>query len=77
MESEETSKMPSLSLEEISAISDPEHAIAISIDHDIPMDNLNSLDEMKQRLRCHFRMKQDGSYKTKVSHFVQTERSSE
>ena len=59
--------MSSLTAEEIDEIDDVGDAIMQGIDLDIPMDGLDSLDEMIRRLKCHLRLQQDGPLKDKVS----------
>ena len=65
METVEDNILP-LTHQDIADISDPGEAICIGIEHDIPLDELITLEEMKQRLMCHFRLQDQGSYKSKV-----------
>ena len=59
--------MSTLTAEEIEEINDAGDAIMKGIDLDIPMDGLDSLDEMISRLKCHRRFQQEGPLKAKVS----------
>ena len=61
-----TKAMPGLTKKEIDSITDAGEAIGKGIDHDIDMTGLDTFEEMIERLKCHLRLQEEGSYKLKV-----------
>lgn len=58
--------MTTITAEQVDAIADVGEAMMLAITLDIPLDGLDSLDEIISRLRCHIRLQQEGSIKAKV-----------